>query len=48
MTLKKRHLSPLEAWNEALEMGAPIDRVEDWDAEGSVPSLRRNAKCGRG
>lgn len=33
VTLKKRHLSPLEAWNEALEMGAPIDRVEDWDAE---------------
>lgn len=33
VTLKKRHLSPLEAWNEALEMGTPIDRVEDWDAE---------------
>ena len=33
VTLKKRYLSPLEAWNEALEMGAPIDRVEDWDAE---------------
>ena len=33
VTLKKRHQSPLEAWNEALEMGAPIDRVEDWDAE---------------
>lgn len=33
VTLKKRHLSPLEAWNEALEMGAPIDCVEDWDAE---------------
>ncbi|MGE8683909.1 MAG: Mu transposase C-terminal domain-containing protein, partial [Acinetobacter sp.] len=33
VTFKKRHQSPLEAWNEALEMGAPIDRVEDWDAE---------------
>lgn len=33
VTLRKRHLSPLEAWNEALDMGAPIDRVEDWDAE---------------
>lgn len=33
VTLKRRHQSPLEAWNEALEMGAPIDRVEDWDAE---------------
>lgn len=33
VTFKKRHLSPLEAWNAALEMGAPIDRVEDWDAE---------------
>lgn len=33
VTLKKRHQSPLEAWNEALEMGAPIDCVEDWDAE---------------
>lgn len=33
VTFKKRHLSPLEAWNSALEMGAPIDRVEDWDAE---------------
>ena len=33
VTFKKRHLSPLEAWNEALDMGAPIDRVEDWDAE---------------
>ena len=33
VTFKKRHLSPLEVWNAALEMGAPIDRVEDWDAE---------------
>lgn len=33
VSLKKRHQTPLEAWNEALEMGAPIDRVEDWDAE---------------
>ena len=33
VTFKRRHQSPLEAWNEALEMGAPIDRVEDWDAE---------------
>lgn len=33
VTLKRRHQSPLEAWSEALEMGAPIDRVEDWDAE---------------
>ena len=33
VTFKKRHLSPIEAWNEALDMGAPIDRVEDWDAE---------------
>lgn len=32
-TLKKRYQTPLEAWNEALEQGAPIDRVEDWDAE---------------
>ncbi|WP_228267733.1 Mu transposase C-terminal domain-containing protein [Acinetobacter soli] len=33
LTLKKRHQTPLEAWNEALEKGAPIDQVEDWDAE---------------
>lgn len=33
VTLKYRHQSPLEAWNEALEAGTPIDRVEDWDAE---------------
>lgn len=33
VSLKKRHQTPLEAWNEALKMGAPIDRVEDWDAE---------------
>lgn len=33
VTMKKRYQSPLEAWNEALEMGAPIDRVEDWDKE---------------
>lgn len=33
VTLKKRYQTPLEAWNEALEQGAPIDRVEDWDAE---------------
>ncbi|OTG68280.1 transposase [Acinetobacter sp. ANC 4470] len=33
VTLKRRHQSPLEAWDEALEMGATIDRVEDWDAE---------------
>ncbi|MEG2262969.1 MAG: Mu transposase C-terminal domain-containing protein [Acinetobacter sp.] len=33
VTFKKRHQSPLEAWTEALEMGAPIDCVEDWDAE---------------
>lgn len=33
VTLKKRHQTPLEAWNEALASGAPIDRVENWDAE---------------
>ena len=33
VSFKKRHLSPIEAWNAALNMGAPIDRVEDWDAE---------------
>jgi putative transposase len=33
VTLKKRYQTPLETWNEALEQGAPIDRVEDWDAE---------------
>ena len=33
VTMKKRYQTPLEAWNEALEKGAPIDRVEDWDAE---------------
>jgi putative transposase len=33
VTFKKRHQSPLEAWSEALELGAPIDCVEDWDAE---------------
>lgn len=33
VTLKKRHQTPLEAWNEALDQGAPIDRVENWDAE---------------
>jgi len=33
VTLKKRYQTPLEAWNEALELGAPIDRVEDWDSE---------------
>ncbi|OTG87671.1 transposase [Acinetobacter sp. ANC 4558] len=32
-TSKNRHQSPLEAWNEALEQGTPIDQVEDWDAE---------------
>lgn len=33
VTLRKRNQTPLEAWNEALEMGAPIDTVADWDAE---------------
>lgn len=33
VTLKKRYQTPLEAWNEALEQGVPVDRVEDWDAE---------------
>lgn len=33
VTFKKRHMTPLEMWNKALEMGAPIDRVEDWDKE---------------
>lgn len=33
VTMKKRYQTPLEAWNEALAMGAPIDKVEDWDAE---------------
>lgn len=33
VTMKKRHQTPLEAWNEAVAMGAPIDKVEDWDAE---------------
>lgn len=32
-TLKKRYQTPMEAWNEALKNGAPIDIVEDWDAE---------------
>lgn len=32
-TLKKRYQTPIEAWNEAISQGAPIDLVEDWDAE---------------
>lgn len=30
---KKRYQTPMEAWNEAVNSGAPIDLVEDWDAE---------------
>jgi putative transposase len=33
VTFRQRNQTPLEAWNEALEKGAPIDRVDDWDAE---------------
>lgn len=32
-TGKSRYQSPLEAWNEALHLGSPIECVEDWDAE---------------
>lgn len=32
-TGKKRHQTPMEAWNSALADGAEIQLVEDWDAE---------------
>lgn len=33
VTLKRRHLTPNEAWQKALEMGATVDLIEDWDRE---------------
>lgn len=33
VTLKRRHLSPNEAWTKALDMGATVDLVEHWDSE---------------
>lgn len=47
ITLKKRHLSPLEAWNKALEMGASVDLVDDWDAEDLFrPYVERKVRRG--
>ena len=33
VTLKRRHLSPNEAWEKALDMGATVDLVDSWDNE---------------
>ncbi|MBK0062416.1 MULTISPECIES: Mu transposase C-terminal domain-containing protein [unclassified Acinetobacter] len=45
VTMKSRHMTPLEMWNAALDQEQPIDRVDDWDLENFFrPTIERKVR----
>lgn len=45
ITLKTRHMTPLEMWNVALDSECPIDRVDNWDIENFFrPTVERKVR----
>ncbi|WP_448760968.1 Mu transposase C-terminal domain-containing protein [Acinetobacter tandoii] len=45
VTMKSRHMTPLEMWNVALDQEQPIDRVDNWDLENFFrPTVERKVR----
>lgn len=45
VTMKSRHMTPLEMWNTALDQEHPIDVVDDWDIENFFrPTVERKVR----
>lgn len=45
VTMKTRHMTPLEMWNISLDQEYPIDRVDNWDVENFFrPTVERKVR----